>query len=93
VSDVKKIQCPHCGKKINFKRSSTGKWIGTIAGGGVGYAVAGGLGIAGAILGAPIAIPGAIVGVAIGTLLGNRAGSMVDNLNVKCPNCKKSMSI
>jgi len=93
MSEIKKVQCPHCKEMVSLERNSAGKWVGTIAGGGVGYGLTAGLGIAGAILGASIAIPAVIIGVGIGALLGNRAGAMVDNTSVKCPNCGESISI
>jgi ribosomal protein L37AE/L43A len=87
----KKVKCPHCGANVDFSRDSTGQWVGTVAGGGAGYVLASGLGIAGAVLGAPVAIPAAMVGLAIGAFVGNRAGSAVDDNLAKCPKCKKSM--
>ena len=93
MSEIKKIQCPHCNEMVNFERNSSGKWVGTIAGGGIGYGLTAGLGIAGAVLGASIAIPAVLVGVAIGALLGNRVGAMVDYATAKCPNCGESISI
>jgi len=93
MSEIKKIQCPHCQKMVKFERNSSGKMVGTVVGGGVGYALASGLGIAGGILGAPVAIPAALIGLGVGALLGNRAGKAVDNSSVECPSCGKSMSI
>jgi len=93
MSSAREIICPCCKKKVVFKKNSAGKWVGTIGGGGAGYFLASGLGIAGAILGAPIAIPAALVGLGIGTILGNRVGAALDNATVKCPSCGKSMSV
>ncbi len=93
MSEVKKIQCPHCKKTVEFERNSTGEWVGTVIVGGVGYWLASGLGIAGAILGASVAIPAALVGLGIGSFVGNRVGKMIDDSNVECPNCKGSLSI
>ena len=93
MSEIKKVQCPHCKEMVNFERNSAGKWIGTIAGGGVGYVLTAGIGIAGAVLGASVAIPAAFLGVGIGALLGNRVGALVDNTSAKCPNCEESISI
>lgn len=91
MGGVKKVICPHCNAKVEFKKDSAGKWIGTIGGGVTGYVLASGLGIAGAILSAPIAIPAALVGLGIGAILGNRAGDALDS-SVECPKCKKFMS-
>ena len=93
MSEIIKIQCPNCNKTVTFKRNSSGKWVGTIAGGGIGYGLTAGLGIAGAVLGASIAIPAVLLGVGIGALLGNRVGAMIDNATVKCPACGESISI
>ena len=93
MSEVKQIRCPHCDKLVRFKRNSAGKWIGTIVGGALGWKLAAGLGLAGAILGAPVAIPAALAGLGLGALIGNRAGSIVDNATVECPNCRELMSI
>lgn len=93
MSEVKNIQCPHCKKTVKFERNSAGKWVGAVVGGGAGYGLAAGLGIAGAILGGPVAIPAAFVGLGVGALLGNRAGAIVDDATVKCPSCKKRLSI
>lgn len=87
----KKVTCPHCNASVVFKRSASGRWVGTLAGGGLGYAVAASLGIAGAIAGAPVAIPAAVVGVVVFAIFGNRAGKAIDNHRAKCPKCKKSM--
>lgn len=54
-----------------------------VAGGGAGYGLATGLGIAGA----PVAIPAAPAGLGIGAIIGNRAGDIFDNMTVQCPNC------
>ena len=92
MAQVKKVQCPHCNKRVSFKKDASGKWVGTVIGGGVGYGAAAGLGIAGAILGAPIAIPAALVGLGLGALFGNRVGAIMDN-SVLCPNCKKDIQL
>jgi len=76
-----------------FKKNFAGKWVGAIGGGGVGYFLAAGLGIAGGIMGAPIAIPGALIGLGLGAVLGNQAGAALDNSTVKCPNCEKFMAV
>ncbi len=52
MAKVKNVRCPHCDKSVSFKQNASGKWVGTIAGGGAGWVVASGLGIAGGILGA-----------------------------------------
>jgi ribosomal protein L37AE/L43A len=93
VSNVKKVVCPHCSKEVEFRRNSKGTWVGTVGGAGAGYFLASGLGIAGAVLGASVAIPAALVGLGVGAIIGNRVGSAIDNAIVKCPNCKKTMSI
>jgi ribosomal protein L37AE/L43A len=87
----KRVTCPHCNASVVFKRNSAGRWVGTVAGGGLGYLLAAGLGIAGAILAWPVAIPAAAVGVGIGAIVGNRAGKAVDDARAKCPKCNKSM--
>ena len=83
------VKCPHCKAVVTFKRDAKGRWVGTIAGGGLGYALAAGLGIAGAILSAPVAIPAAAVGLLIGAALGNRAGAAWDDSGSECPKCKE----
>jgi DNA-directed RNA polymerase subunit RPC12/RpoP len=87
----KQIACPHCKSEVLFKKNSSGRWIGTIAGGGIGYFLASGLGIAGAIFSAPIAIPAALVGAGALALLGNRVGKDIDNSKPKCPKCNKKL--
>ena len=89
----KRVTCPHCCEKVIFKRDSSGRWVGTVAGAGVGAGIFWGLGIAGAILGFPVALgTGATVGGAllIGAL-GNRVGKKYDDNEAKCPNCDESM--
>lgn len=93
MNEIKNVICPHCGKKVDFERNSKGQWVGTVGGAGVGYVLASGLGVAGAIMSAPIAVPAALIGLGIGAVLGNRVGAAIDNSSVECPNCKKSMSI
>ena len=93
MAQVKQVQCPNCKQSVKFEKNAAGKWIGTVVGGGVGWGAAAGLGIAGGILGAPVAIPAALVGLTIGAILGNRAGAVVDNATVNCPNCNQTMSI
>lgn len=88
---TKRVTCPHCSTKVEFKRDSTGKWVGTVAGGGLGYWLAGSLGIAGSILGWPVAIAAAGVGLALGAAAGNRIGAAYDDSQATCPNCKKGM--
>ena len=92
MAQVKQVQCPHCNKRVRFKKDEAGRWVGTLVGGGAGYGLASTLGIAGTVLGAPIAIPAAVVGIVIFALLGNRVGAIADN-SVQCPSCKKYMSI
>ena len=91
MAQIKQVRCPHCNEFVNFERSAGGRWAGTIAGGGMGFAMASRLGIAGKILGAPIAIPAALVGLAIGALLGNRTGAVVDS-SAECPNCGETIT-
>jgi ribosomal protein L37AE/L43A len=89
----KKVTCPHCGEKCVFKRDSTGRWVGSIAGAGVGTLVFWGLGIVGAVVSFPVALgTGATIGGAILVgALGNRAGKRYDDNEAKCPSCEKSM--
>ena len=91
MSDSKNVTCPHCGEKVFFKRASSGRWVGTVVGGGLGYWLASGLGIAGAILASPVAIAAGVVGLGIGAILGNRVGKKIDDRNAKCPKCGNSM--
>ena len=93
MGKVKKVVCPHCSAKVQYKKNAAGQWIGTVGGAGAGYVIAGTLGIAGTILGAPIAIPAAIVGGVIGALIGNRGGDAVDRAVAKCPKCGKSIRL
>ena len=88
-----RVECPHCKAVVHFKRDATGRWVGTLAGGSVGWALASTLGIAGTVLGAPIAIPAALVGLGIGAALGNRAGAAWDNAGGDCPKCKNWIPI
>jgi len=91
MADSKNITCPHCGEKVIFKRDKTGRWVGRVVGGGIGYWLAGSLGIAGAVLGFPVAIAGGLVGLAIGASAGNEVGKRVDDSNSICPKCKKGL--
>ena len=93
MSEIKKVQCPHCKEMINLEKNSTGQWVGTIVGGSVGYILTAGIGIAGVIFGISFAISAVFVGVVIGALLGNRVGALVDNTSAKCPNCDEPISI
>lgn len=91
VSKTAEVVCPHCGQTTSFNRKSVGRWVGTATGGGVGYFIGSGLGIAGGILSAPIAIPATLVGLGIGAFIGNRAGKSIDNKKATCINCGKSV--
>ena len=92
MSEIKKVQCPHCKEMINLEKNSTGQWAGTIVGGGIGYLSTAGLCIMGIIFGTSIAIPAIYIGIGVGALIGNRAGAMIDNARPKCPNCEKKRS-
>ncbi|MDO6674262.1 hypothetical protein C7448_10111 [Tenacibaculum gallaicum] len=87
----KQKYCPHCKTEILFKKDKKGRIIGTAIGGGVGYTLASGLGIAGAVLGAPIAIPAALVGAGLFAVMGNKFGKDFDNSRLKCPKCEKKI--
>ncbi|MCF6212789.1 MAG: hypothetical protein L3J45_02065 [Flavobacteriaceae bacterium] len=87
----KQITCPHCQTKIEFKKDKKGRIIGAIAAGGIGYGLASGLGIAGAIAGATVAIPATIVGVIALALIGNKFGKDYDNNQPICPNCSEKL--
>jgi len=93
MSEVRKVECPHCKKNVQFQRNSTRQWIESVIGGGTGFQLASGLGIAGSIMGAPVAIPATLVGLGIGVFVGNRVGAKFDNANVKCSNCGKTFSL
>jgi len=93
MSEIKKVQCPHCKEMVSLEKNSTGKWIGTIVGGGIGYVLTAGIGIAGVIFGISFAISAVFIGIGVGALIGNRVGAMIDNTNAKCPNCGKKISI
>ena len=34
MSEIKKVQCPHCKEMVTFEKNSAGQWVGTIVGGG-----------------------------------------------------------
>ncbi|MEC5166160.1 ssDNA-binding Zn-finger/Zn-ribbon topoisomerase 1 [Flavobacterium sp. PL11] len=87
----KNISCPHCKSEIVFKKDTSGRIIGTIAGAGIGYGLASSLGIAGAILGASVALPATLIGVGIFAILGNKFGKDYDNNLPKCPKCKNNL--
>lgn len=89
----KKVTCPECSKNVVFKRDSKGRWVGTLAGGGVGAATFWGIGMAGTIFSIPVAMGRAVTigGAIVGAALGNRAGKSFDDSQAKCPSCDKSM--
>ncbi|MBC8198143.1 MAG: hypothetical protein H8E60_09685 [Candidatus Marinimicrobia bacterium] len=91
MTESKNVTCPHCGEKVIFKRDETGRWIGRIAGGGLGYWIASGLGIAGAFIGFPVAIAAGVLGLAVGVVVGDKIGEKIDNSNATCPKCDKGM--
>jgi hypothetical protein len=92
MSKTRKIICPECDKDFGIKKGKSGRWIGTVVGGGGGAWLFSSLGIAGSILGWPIAIPATFVGLGIGAFVGNRAGKGIDN-ELKCPHCDKYVSL
>jgi hypothetical protein len=87
----KQVNCPHCGHCCLFERSATGRWVGAVAGGGLGWFLAGGLGLAGTIIGFPVAVAAAGVGLAVGVVTGNRIGKAFDDSQATCPHCRQSM--
>ena len=89
--EEKDITCPHCSEKVTFKRNDDGRWMGRIAGGGVGYWLGSGLGVAGAILGFPVAMAAGVVGLAVGVSAGDTLGKMMDDANAICPRCNKGL--
>lgn len=85
------ISCPHCKADLNISKGKLRKYGGTILGAGIGYAVANGLGIAGAILGSAVALPATLVGISFFAIFGYTIGKKSDDNNLKCPNCKKKL--
>ena len=85
-----RVECPGCKSVVEFRKSSKGQLLGTVAGGGFGWWIASGLGLAGGILGAPVAIPAALVGLGVGAIIGNRTGALFDR--GKCPKCGDSIT-
>ena len=92
MAKVKKVVCPHCNTKVQFKRNDRGKWVGTIVGGGAGYGLAAGLTTTIYTLLPPTLIAAPVFGLIIGGLLGKKTGEIIDN-NVKCPKCGKRFSL
>ncbi len=91
MAEQMRVSCPHCGKNSVFERNATGRWVGTAAGGGLGWLLAGSLGVAGTIIGFPVAVAAAGIGLAIGAAAGNRVGKAIDDSQATCPHCKQSM--
>jgi DNA-directed RNA polymerase subunit RPC12/RpoP len=91
VSDAKNVTCPHCSERVTFRRDKSGRWTGRVVGGGIGWWLASGLGIAGGVLGFPVAIAAGVVGLAVGASVGNNVGKKKDDDNAKCPKCSKSL--
>lgn len=89
---IRNINCPHCKKEISFRKNKKGKIVGTLVGGGLGYGLTSGLGIAGAIFGISVALPATLVGVGVVALIGNQFGKDFDNSQLKCPSCKKKLN-
>ena len=89
--EEKNVTCPHCSEKVTFKRDQKGRWAGRVLGSGIGWWIASGLGIAGAILGFPIAIAAGVVGLGIGAAAGDTIGKIIDDANAKCPKCNKGL--
>ena len=89
--EEKNVTCPHCSEKVTFKRNEKGRWVGRIVGGGFGWWLASGLGIAGGILGFPIAIAAGVVGLAIGAAAGDTLGKKMDDSNATCPKCNEGL--
>lgn len=87
----KNVTCPHCKSEVIFKRNAKGRFVGTVVGGGIGYGLASGIGLAGAILGASVALPATAIGIGLFAIIGNRIGKEVDNSMPKCPKCKKKL--
>lgn len=91
MAETKDVTCPHCGERVTFMRDETGRWVGRVVGGGLGWWLASGLGIAGAILGFPIAVAAGVIGIVIGVAAGNEIGKRIDDSNATCPKCNKGM--
>ena len=53
-----KVQCPYCGELAVPVRRSRAKWVGAIAGAGLGAKIGGSLGIVGAVFGLSVATAG-----------------------------------
>lgn len=72
-----KIQCPYCGELVVPVRKSRARWVGGVAGAGLGAKVGGSLGIVGGVLGLSIGTAGtypvAVVGLGLGYLLAEKA--------------------
>ena len=85
-----KVECPYCGELAVPTRKSRAKWVGGVAGAGLGAKVGGGLGIAGGVLGLSIATAGtytvAAIGLGFGYLLAEKAFT-----RSRCPKCDRKL--
>jgi ssDNA-binding Zn-finger/Zn-ribbon topoisomerase 1 len=86
-----KVQCPYCRELVVSVRKSRARWVGGVAGAGLGAKIGGSLGIAGGILGLSVATAGtytvAAIGLGFGYFLAEKAFT-----KSRCPNCNEKLN-
>lgn len=81
-----KVQCPHCGELVVPVRRSRARWVGGVAGVGLGVKIGESFGIAGGVLGLSGAIVSTWATVPIGLGLGYLLAEKVFTKS-RCPKC------